>query len=57
MLIYAVTVVVGIVGLTLALVAGYHAFEARVERLSEYFPTISGVVLIGMGLGFLFGVF
>ena len=57
MLIYAVTVVVGIVGLTLALVAGYHAFEARVERLSEHFPTISGVVLIGMGLGFLFGVF
>lgn len=49
--------VVGIVGLTLALVAGYHAFEDRVERLGEYFPTVSGVVLLGMGLGFLFGVF
>ncbi|MFC5366148.1 hypothetical protein [Salinirubrum litoreum] len=57
MLIYAVTVIVGIVGLTLALVAGYHAFEERVERLSEYFPIVSGVVLIGMGLGFLLGVF
>jgi ABC-type nickel/cobalt efflux system permease component RcnA len=57
MLIYALTVVVGIVGLTLALVAGYHAFEERVERLSAYFPTISGVVLLGMGFGFLFGVF
>lgn len=49
--------IVGIVGLTLALVAGYHAFEDRVERLGEYFPTVSGVVLLGMGLGFLFGVF
>jgi nickel/cobalt exporter len=57
MLIYAVTVVVGIVGLTLALVAGYHAFEERVERLSAHFPTISGVVLLGMGFGFLLGVF
>jgi hypothetical protein len=57
MLIYAVTVIAGIVGLTLALVAGYHTFEARVARLSEYFPLVSGAVLIGMGLGFLGGLF
>ncbi|WP_435062729.1 hypothetical protein [Halobaculum sp. EA56] len=56
MIAYAVTVVVVITALTLALVAGYERFEERVERYAEHFPTVSAVVLVGMGLGFLFGV-
>jgi ABC-type nickel/cobalt efflux system permease component RcnA len=54
---YAVAVVVGIVGLTLLLVAGYYRYEERVESLSEYFPLVSAAVLVLMGLGFVFGVF
>jgi len=53
---YALAVVAGIVGLTLLLVAGYERYEERVERLAEHFPTISAVVLIAMGLGFVAGV-
>jgi len=53
---YALAVIVGIVGLTLLLVAGYERSEERVERLAEHFPTISAVVLVAMGLGFLAGV-
>jgi len=53
---YALAVVVGIVALTLLLVAGYERYEERVERLAEHFPTVSAVVLIVMGLGFLAGV-
>lgn len=57
MVIYALAVLVGIVGLTMALVAGYYRFEERVERVAPYLPHISGVVLIVMGLGFVLGVF
>jgi ABC-type nickel/cobalt efflux system permease component RcnA len=54
---YALTVVVGIVGLTLLLIAGYQRFEARVERYVPYLPTFSAVVLVLMGLGFVTGLF
>lgn len=54
---YALAVVVGIVGLTLLLVAGYYRYEERVEALSVHFPAVSAAVLILMGLGFVFGVF
>ncbi|RYJ13472.1 hypothetical protein ELS19_05505 [Halogeometricum borinquense] len=57
MTIYALTVIVGIVSLTLLLVAGYYRYEDRVESVAEHFPTISAAILISMGLGFLFGVF
>jgi nickel/cobalt exporter len=56
MLAYAFAVIVGIVGLTLLLVAGYEHYEDRVAGLAEHFPTISAVVLVAMGLGFLAGV-
>lgn len=56
MLVYAVAVLVALVALTLLLVAGFERYEGRVARLAEYFPTISAVVLILIGLGFLFGV-
>ncbi|RDI70741.1 hypothetical protein [Halopelagius longus] len=54
---YALAVVAGIVGLTLLLVAGYYRYEDRVEALAPYFPTISALVLIAIGLGFVIGVF
>ena len=53
---YALAVVVGIVALTLSLVAGYERYENRVQEWAEHFPTISAVVLVTMGLGFVFGV-
>jgi len=54
---YAVTVVLGIVGLTLALIAGYERSEERVEALTPYLPAFSAAVLVAMGVGFVLGVF
>lgn len=53
---YALAVVAGIVALTLLLVAGYERYESRVQRWSGHFPTVSAVVLVAMGLGFIAGV-
>jgi len=53
---YALTVVVGIVGLTMLLVAGYQHYEERVERYIPYLPLVSAVVLVGMGAGFVLGL-
>jgi hypothetical protein len=57
MLVYAVTVVVAIVAFTVLLIAGYEHYEERVEEYAEYLPLLSAVVLVAMGLGFLFQVF
>ena len=54
---YALTVVVGIVGLTMLLIAGYQRCEERVERYAPYFPVFSAVVLVVMGVGFVTGIF
>ncbi|WP_336327346.1 hypothetical protein [Halovenus sp. HT40] len=54
---YALTVIVGIVALTMALIAGYHAHEETVERYTPYLPVFSAIVLVTMGLGFIAGVF
>jgi ABC-type nickel/cobalt efflux system permease component RcnA len=57
MLAYALTVIAGIVGLTLLLIAGYHHSQERVERYTPYLPIFSAAVLVLMGLGFIAGVF
>ncbi len=57
MLAYALTVIVGIVGLTLLLIAGYHRHEERVERYTPYLPAFSATILSIMGLGFIVGLF
>lgn len=57
MTVYALTVIVGIVGLTLLLIGGYERYEDRVEGLTPYLPVFSAVVLIGMGIGFISGLF
>ncbi|WP_435181569.1 hypothetical protein [Halorussus sp. AFM4] len=54
---YALTVVAGIVTLTLLLIAGYQRYEQRVERYTAYLPAFSAAVLILMGLGFVTGLF
>ncbi|MFW6376718.1 MAG: hypothetical protein ACOC0F_01970 [archaeon] len=57
MLAYALTVIVGIVGLTLLLIAGYERYEDRVDEYADYLPTVSAGVLIVMGIGFVVGLF
>lgn len=57
MSIYAVSVIVGIVGLTMLLIAGYQHYEEKVERYTPYLPLVSAAVLIFMGVGFVVGVF
>ncbi|MEF8779720.1 MAG: hypothetical protein V5A46_03455 [Haloferacaceae archaeon] len=54
---YALTVIVGIVGLTMLLIAGYEHYEETVEQYTPYLPAFSATVLIVMGLGFIVGVF
>ncbi|MFQ3283889.1 MAG: nickel/cobalt exporter [Natronomonas sp.] len=53
---YAITVIVGIVGLTMLLIAGYQRHEQTVEQYTPYLPAVSAVVLFGMGLGFITGL-
>ncbi|WP_135830309.1 hypothetical protein [Halorussus halobius] len=53
---YALTVIVGIVALTLLLIAGYERYEERVERYTDYLPAFSAAVLGLMGVGFVLGV-
>jgi hypothetical protein len=54
---YALTVIFGIVGLTMLLIAGYHRHEEKVEKYTPYLPAFSAAVLMIMGLGFIIGVF
>ncbi|MDZ7701413.1 MAG: hypothetical protein U5J98_04725 [Halobacteriales archaeon] len=57
MLVYAIAVMAALVALTMLLIAGYYRYEERMERYAEHFPTISAVVLLVMGLGFVLGLF
>ncbi len=54
---YALTVIVGIVGLTMVLIAGYQHSEERVKQYTPYLPAFSAAVLIIMGVGFIVGLF
>jgi hypothetical protein len=53
---YAITVIVGIGGLTMLLIAGYQNYEDRVEKYTPYLPAFSAAVLVVMGVGFIIGV-
>ena len=57
MVLYAVSVIVSLVGITLVLVAGYERYEDRLERYTEHLPTVTAVILVGMGIGFIAGIF
>lgn len=54
---YAITVILGIVGLTMLLVAGYTQYEEKVDQYTPYLPLFSAAVLILMGLGFITGLY
>jgi len=54
---YAATVVFGIVGLTMLLVAGYTRYEGKVDQHTPYLPLFSAAVLVLMGLGFITGLY
>jgi nickel/cobalt exporter len=54
---YAITVIIGIVGLTMLLIAGYQRHEKKVEQYTPYLPAFSAAVLIAMGFGFVTGLF
>ena len=54
---YAITVICGIVGLTMLLIAGYQHHEETVSQYTPYLPVVSAAVLTIMGLGFTIGVF
>jgi nickel/cobalt exporter len=54
---YAITVIVGIVGLTMLLIAGYERYEDEVEQYTPYLPAFSAAVLVVMGTGFIIGLF
>ncbi|MBX0297965.1 hypothetical protein [Haloarcula nitratireducens] len=56
MSVYAITVIIGIVGLTMLLIAGYQSYEAKVERYTPYLPVFSAAVLVIMGIGFILGL-
>ena len=53
---YAATVIIGIVGLTMLLIAGYQHHEQKVEQYAPYLPAFSAAVLFTMGLGFITGL-
>jgi nickel/cobalt exporter len=57
MSVYALTVIFGIVGLTMLLVAGYQNYEEKVKQYTPYLPAFSATVLILMGIGFITGLF
>ncbi|MFC7129636.1 hypothetical protein [Haloferax chudinovii] len=54
---YALTVIIGIVGLTMVLIAGYQHYEDEVEKYTPYLPAFSAAVLVLMGVGFITGLF
>ncbi|ELY69013.1 hypothetical protein [Natronobacterium gregoryi] len=56
MLLYSLAVIVAIVVPTLLLIAGYERHRERVERITPYLPTITAIVLVGMGLAFISGL-
>ena len=56
MSVYAITVIIGIVGMTLLLIAGYHNYEEKVKQYTPYLPLFSAIVLIIMGVGFITGL-
>ncbi|RQG92904.1 ABC transporter permease [Natrarchaeobius halalkaliphilus] len=56
MVVYSLAVIVAIVTPTLLLIAGYEHHRDRIERFTPYLPTITAVVLVGMGLAFITGL-
>ncbi|WIV65844.1 ABC transporter permease [Natrialbaceae archaeon AArc-T1-2] len=56
MLLYSLAVIGAILAPTLLLIAGYERHRETVERYTPYLPTVTAVVLVGMGLAFVTGL-
>lgn len=56
-LLYSLVVIGAILLPTLLLIKGYESHKDLVESYTPYFPMLTAVVLIGMGLAFIFGIF
>ncbi len=56
MVLYSLAVIVAIIAPTLLLIAGHERYRERTERYTPYPPTVTAVVLVGMGLAFVLGV-
>jgi hypothetical protein len=54
---YAITVVAGIVGLTMVPIAGYRSYEDRVGKYTPDLPAFSTAILVVTGVGFIVGLF
>ncbi|ELZ04071.1 hypothetical protein C482_03526 [Natrialba chahannaoensis JCM 10990] len=57
MLLYSLAVIIAILVPTLLLIAGYERHRETVERYTPYLPLVTAVVLVGMGLAFISGIF
>jgi len=57
MVVYSLAVIVAILVPTLLLVAGYERYTETVERYESHLPTLTGIVLVAVGSGFILGVF
>ncbi len=57
MLLYSLAVIGAILAPTLLLIAGYKHHQERIEQYTPYLPTLTGIVLIGVGLAFVVGIF
>lgn len=57
MLTYALAVIVGLIALTLLLIAGMERFRHRLEHAQRSLTLLSAAILAAMGIGFLTGVF
>lgn len=57
MIIYSLAVIIAILVPTLLLIAGYERHRSTVEAYTPYLPLLTAVVLIGMGMAFVFRIF
>ena len=57
MLLYSLAVIAAILAPTLLLIAGYEHHQEKIEQYTPYLPTLTAVVLVGVGLAFIVGIF
>jgi ABC-type nickel/cobalt efflux system permease component RcnA len=57
MTVYALSVLVAVVGMTLLLIAGFERYEDRLSANTETMSNVTAAVLVAMGVGFVAGLF
>jgi len=56
MLLYATSVTIALVGITLVSIKAYEKVEAKIKRYENYIPKVSAMVLLIMAIAFIFGL-